>query len=105
MYLLQYVNRYKSNINTINTYVVLIQFREISDRSSPSLFRYDSRTLLMRVTTFCHHSMYVLQVPAESIAVWVRVARLVLAQTYQNGKNTPSDHSIHKTAIYYTKRP
>jgi hypothetical protein len=32
-----------------------------------------------------------------------RVARFVLVQTYQNGKNITNDHKLYKDAIYYTK--
>jgi hypothetical protein len=35
----------------------------------------------------------------------IRVARFVLVQTYQNGKNITHDHKLCQTAINYTKWP
>jgi hypothetical protein len=35
----------------------------------------------------------------------IRVARFLLVQTYQIGKNIPNNHKLYQTAINYTKRP
>jgi hypothetical protein len=34
-----------------------------------------------------------------------RVARFIVVQTYQNGKNIPNHHKINQTTIKYTKIP
>jgi hypothetical protein len=34
-----------------------------------------------------------------------RVARFVLVQTYQNGKNIPNDHKVYQVALKYEKWP
>jgi hypothetical protein len=39
------------------------------------------------------------------LEVDTRVARFLLVQTYQNGKNIPKDPKLYQTTINYTKWP